>query len=289
MIQELEDSDLSKDKEMMNILDDIRQKSLFFGGRDGYDMSDSDLAAKLPDVEMSDESKAALNMLGKSSSMSDESSSIGIKKDYSTDEATITLVLEDKLDAIDPNQLYEVQCDDNMKQLSDKSDSGWKYVATLKAFVESCSEEEEEGEETEIMEVQQCGNRIDLRRFYGKKVVKRTAASRDEFRLRLMKRFLARDRAAKAKCRLPNQSDSMHSDTSVSDGDDVLSLISNTTYSKQNSDECQSNDNRKGKNYVVINTSESDAGSMLGRCGQRDPVQLKFQNLSHRQFLPLVV
>ena len=68
------------------------------------------------------------------------------------DEATITPVLEDKLDAIDPNQLYEVQCDNNMKQLSDKSNSGWKYVVTLKAYVESCSEEEEEGEETEITE-----------------------------------------------------------------------------------------------------------------------------------------
>ena len=58
VIQELEDSDLSKDKEMMNTLDDIKQKSLFFGGSDGYDMSDSDLAAMIPDVEMSDKSKS---------------------------------------------------------------------------------------------------------------------------------------------------------------------------------------------------------------------------------------
>ena len=32
-------------------------------------------------------------------------------------------------------------------------------------------------------------------------------------------------------------------------------------------DECQSNDNRKGKNYVVFNTSESDAGSMVPSVG----------------------
>ena len=264
VIQELEDSDLSKAKEMISILDDIKQKSLFFGGSDGFDMSDSDGAAMIPDVDMSDESKVAINMLGKSSSMSDESSLISIKKDYSTDEATRTLVLEDTLQAIDSNQLYKVKCDDNMQQLSDKSDSTWKYVATLKAYVESCSEEEEEGEETEITEAKQCGSRIDMRRFYGKKVVERTVASRNEFRLRLMKKFLVRDRAAKAKHRLPNQSDSMHSNTSVSDGDD-MSLISNTTYSEQNSDKCQSNDNKKEKNdVVVIKTSgESNAASMV--------------------------
>ena len=108
----------------------------------------------------------------------------------------IDIKTEEKDDAIDPNQLYDLQCNDNMQQLSDKSDSGWKYVVTLKAYVESCSEKEEEGEETEIMEVKQCGSRIDVRRFYGKKVVECTAASHDEFRLRLMKKFLARDRTA---------------------------------------------------------------------------------------------
>ena len=71
---------------------------------------------------------------------------------------------------IDSNQLYEVQCNDNLQQLSEKSEGGWKYVATIKAFAESCSEEEEEGEETEITEVKQSGSRMDVRRFYGKKL-----------------------------------------------------------------------------------------------------------------------
>ena len=44
VIKELEESDLSKDQEMLGILDDIKQKSLFFGYSDGFEMSDTDLA-----------------------------------------------------------------------------------------------------------------------------------------------------------------------------------------------------------------------------------------------------
>ena len=59
------------------------------------------------------------------------------------------------------------------------------------------------------------------------------AASRDAYRLKLLKTFVARERAEKARGRL-NQSDSMHSDTSInSDNVSDISLVSNTTYSDE--------------------------------------------------------
>ena len=262
VINQMEESDLSKDKEMMSILEDIKAKSLFFGDSDGFQMSDTDLASLIPDVDLSDESKAMLTLLGKSvsnnsddshghasigkssSNSSDDShghACIGIRKDYSTDDCTKSPVVEEQFQVIDPNQLYKVDRDDEIQKLSAKCENGWKYVATLKAYVESCSEEEEEGEETEILEVKQSSvSRMDVRRFYGKKVIKHMAASRDAYRLKLLKTFVARERAEKARGRL-NQSDSMHSDTSInSDNVSDISLVSNTTYS----DELESTDKR---------------------------------------------
>ena len=151
----MEESDLSKDKEMMSILEDIKAKSLFFGDSDSFQMSDSDLASLIPDVDLTDESKAMLTLLGKSSSNNNDDSQghasigrsssnssndshghacIGIRKDYSTDDCTKSLVVEEQLQVIDPNQLYKVDHDDEMQKLSDKCENGWKYVATLKAY-----------------------------------------------------------------------------------------------------------------------------------------------------------
>ena len=145
VINQMEESDLSKDKEMMSILEDIKAKSLFFGDSDGFQMSDSDLASLIPDVDLSDEPKAMLTLLGKSSSnnsddshghasigksssnSSDDSHShacIGIRKDYSTDDCTKSPVVEEQLQVIDPNQLYKVDCDDEMQKLSDKCENG---------------------------------------------------------------------------------------------------------------------------------------------------------------------
>ena len=162
VINQMEESDLSKDKEMMSILEDIKAKSLFFGDSDGFQMSDTDLASLIPDVDLSDESKAMLTLLeksssnksddshghasigklsssnsddshsdaciGKSSSNSSDDShghaSIGIRKDYSTDDCTKSLVVEEQLQVIDPNQLYKVDCDDEMQKLSDKCENG---------------------------------------------------------------------------------------------------------------------------------------------------------------------
>ena len=287
VINQMEESDLCKDKEMMSILEDIKTKSLFFGDSDGFQMSDSDLASLIPDVDLSDESKVMFTLLeksssnnsddshghasiGKSSSNSSDDShghaSIGIRKDYSTDDCTKSPVVEEQLQVIDPNQLYKVDHDNEMQKLSDKCENGWKYVATLKAYVESCSEEEEEGEGTEILEVKQSSvSRMDMPRFYGKKVIERTAASQDAYRLKLLKTFVARERAEKARRRL-NQSDSMHSDTSInSDNVSDISLVSNTTYS----DEWESMDKKKSKKEkqkemktavaVVKTSAESDA------------------------------
>ena len=160
-----------------------------------------------------------------------------------------------------------------MQKLSDKCENGWKYVATLKADVESCSEEEEEGEETEILEVKQSSvSRMDVRRFYGKKVMERTAASQDVYRLKLLKTFVAIERAEKVRRRL-NQSDSMHSDTSInSDNISDISLVSNTTYS----DESESMDKKKSKEekqketkaaVAVVKTSEESDASLVPSVG----------------------
>ena len=163
---------------MLGILEDIKQKSVFFGESEGFEMSDTDIATFMPDVSLSDESKAIVSMIEKSSNSDD--SSIGIKKDYTTDEGGTT-VFQENLEVINPDQIYEVQCDDEMKQLLENNEGGWKYVTTLKALVESCSEEEEDGEKTEITEVKQCGTRIDVRRFYENKFVQRTARECDAF------------------------------------------------------------------------------------------------------------
>ena len=139
--------------------------------------------------------------------------------------------------------------------------------------MESCSEEEEEGEETEILEVKQSSvSRMDVRRFYSKKVIECMAASRDAYRLKLLKTFVARERAEKARRRL-NQSDSMHSDTSIN-LDNVLdiSLVSNTTYS----DESESTDKKKSKKekqketkaaVAVVKTSEESDASLVPSVG----------------------
>ena len=211
-----------------------------------------------------------MSLIGKSSN-SDESS-FGIQKDYSTDEAT-TSVFQENIEAIDPQQIFQVECDDEMKELSKNSDGGWKYVATLKALVESCSEEEEDGEKTEITEVKQCGPTIHMRRFYGKKVAEKTSASRDVFRMRLLKTFLARERAQKAKSRLSNQSDSMHSDTSVENVSDV-SIVSNTTYS----DDGEIEEKEKKDNLLSVltkNTRSDEHDIKDEKTGKSDAILVK--------------
>ena len=88
--------------------------------------------------------------------------------------------------------------------------------------------------------------------------------------MKLLKTFLARDRAQKAKSRLSNQSDSMHSDTEVDTVSDV-SFVSNTTYS----DEGETTDKKKEKKSnthsdegeikvdPVKTSDESEKGSMV--------------------------
>ena len=148
VINQMEESDLSKDKEMMSILEDIKAKSLFFGDSDGFQMSDTDLASLIPDIDLSDKSKAMLTLLGKSSSnksddshghasfgksssnnndvshsyacigksssnSSDDShghACIGIRKDYSSDDCTKSPVVEEQLQVIDPNQTVTMKC-----------------------------------------------------------------------------------------------------------------------------------------------------------------------------------
>ena len=82
-------------------------------------MSDADITALIPDIDLSDESKALISALARSSSHSDDSNLIGIRKNYSTDEMPHP-VLEEKIEVVDPNQIIKVECDDKLKQLSEK-------------------------------------------------------------------------------------------------------------------------------------------------------------------------
>ena len=116
VLQELEESKLSKDKEMLKILDNIKHKSSYDSGdSDRFEMADSELASIITDIDLSDESKDFLTMLGKSS---DKRLCTGIKKDYSTDECIITP--EEQLEVINENQIYKVEYDDNMQKWCEK-------------------------------------------------------------------------------------------------------------------------------------------------------------------------
>ena len=98
------------------------------------------------------------------------------------------------------------------------------------------------------------------------------AASWDVYRLKLLKTFVARERAEKARHRL-NQSDSMHSDTSINlDNISDISLVSNTTYS----DESESMDKKKSKEekqkemkaaVAVVKTSDESDASLVPSIG----------------------
>ena len=75
ILSDLQSSSNAKDKELMGVLESIKEKSVLFGQADDpFKFSADEMALLLPDVSLdSDESKAMLSILGKSDgSNSDE-------------------------------------------------------------------------------------------------------------------------------------------------------------------------------------------------------------------------
>ena len=130
-------------------------------------------------------------------------------------------------------QLFQVEHDEKLQELSDKGNGQIQYLATLKAYMESASESDEG--ETSITEVKQCKNQISIRCFYGEKVKNRMAKERDNFRVGLLKKYIARERAERMKKNF--DCSDLVSDTSTSGTGTELSIKSNTTYSDSEGDE----------------------------------------------------
>ena len=96
---------------------------------------------------------------------------------------------------VDPDRVFQVCHDEKMQKLSNESNGNVQYVATLRVYIESASESDEG--ETEITEVRQGQDKISVRHFYGSKVKVRMSKERDKHRLRMLKRYIARDREKK--------------------------------------------------------------------------------------------
>ena len=279
ILGDLQTSEHAKDKELMAILDSIKQKSVLFGdAEDPFRMTEDEMSLLLPDVLLdSDEKRAMISILGSKSDGSNNSDGgmfgstsksdsdetckkVGIAKDYSDDEDVEQAAYVDNIDAVSPKrvfkihylkksdgeheiyeedveslnqeQLFQVEHDEKLQELSDKGNGQIQYLATLKAYVESASESDEG--ETSITEVKQRKNQISIRRFYGEKVKNRMAKERDNFRVGLLKKYIARERAERMKKNF--DCSDLVSDTSTSGTGTDLSIKSNTTYSDSEGD-----------------------------------------------------
>ena len=186
IIHDLQASDQAKDKELMRILDQIKERSILFGQADDpFNFSSDEMAMLLPDVALdSDEKCVMISLLHpgndggsyvnsdelRSKSESDEASRIC--KDYSDSEQGNIMKYQDYIEPvnpqkvfkinyirktdgkheiyqdvnIDPDQVFEVCHDETMQKLSDDTNGNVQYVATLRAYVDSPSESSESDE-----------------------------------------------------------------------------------------------------------------------------------------------
>ena len=157
---------------------------------------------------------------------------------------------------MEPDKVFKVQHDEEFQQLSDAKEGDIKYVATLQAYIESASGSDEG--ETEITEVRTGVNQISVRRFYGEKVKNRMSKERDMYRVRLLKRYIAKERAEKMKKNF--DSSDLMSDTSTNTTGTDNSIRSNTTYSDSehnvDTDEKQEKKNESTTNDTVMDSEQ---------------------------------
>ena len=279
IIHDLQASNQAKDKELMGILDQIKECSVLFGQADDpVNFSSDEMAMLLPDVALnSDEKCAMISLLHpgsdggsyvnsdelRSKSESDEASEI--HKDYSDSEQGNIMKYQDYIELvnpqkvfkidyikktdgkheiyqdvnIDPDQVFEVCHDKTKQKLSDETNGNVQYVATLRAYIDSPSEssESDEGEAEFITEVKERQDEISVRWFYGSKVKDYMSKVRDKYRLRMLKRYIAKEREKKMQKNF--DCSDLISDTSTNGGKSDLSIRSNTTFSSDDSDKCK--------------------------------------------------
>ena len=196
----------------------------------------------------------------RSKSESDEAS--GIRKDYSDSEQGNIMKYQDYIESvnpqkvfkihyikktdgkheiyqdvnIDPDQVFEVCHDETMQKLSDETNGNVQYVAMLRVYIDSASEssESDEGEAEFITEVKERLDEISVRGFYGSKVKDYMSKVRDKYRLRMLKRYIAKEREKKMQKNF--DCSDLISDTSANGS---KSDLSNTTFSSDDSDECK--------------------------------------------------
>ena len=112
-------------------------------------------------------------------------------------------------------------------------------MTTLRAYVDSPSEssESDEGEAEFITEVKERQDEISAWWFYGSKVEDYMSKVRDKYRLRMLKRYIAKEREKK----MQNNFDcsDLISDTSTNGSKSDLSIRNNTTFSSDDSDKCK--------------------------------------------------
>ena len=225
-----------------------------------------------------------------------EVTKIGIRKDYSDDDGCGNSTHVEKMDAIDPQkifkidvtkgsdgqlnifkhdvesieakQLFKVHHDTAMQDLSDKGKGPLKYVATLRAYVESASESDEG--ETQILEVKSVPTKISVRRFYGNKVTLRMAKDRNRYRMAILKKYIAKDRAKKMSKNF--DCSSLASDTSTNASSTDVSIISNTTF---NSDEDGEEQKRDGEKSDGEQEKQGQKSNGKGEKKKRDEEQDK--------------
>ena len=233
VVEDLKNSELGKDKELCEILDDIKAKSIVFG-RDSGNFPDMNISDILDDVAAeSDESKHLDFIVAERGVMKSDVDlennvdkvsdgvAIGILGEYDGDGGEKDVVpLQEKIECMDTDQMFKVKQDGNLEKMSAEGDGQLSYICTLEAIVESDTEyEENDKEETQITEVVNTPTTLNIRRFYGKKVIERVSKVRDKFRIRQAKKHIARDRAeryAQRKGDGDEESETFTSDTTAS-------------------------------------------------------------------------
>ena len=280
VVEDLKNSELGKDKELCEILDDIKAKSIVFG-RDSGNFPDMNISDILDDVAAkSDESKHLDFIVAEPGVMKSDVDlennvdkvsdgvAIGILGEYDGDGGENDLVpLQEKIECMDTDQMFKVKQDGNLEKMSAEGDGQLSYICTLEAIVESETEyEENDKEETQITEVVNTPTTLNIRRFYGKKVIERVSKVRDKFRIRQAKKHIARDRAeryAQRKGDGDEESETFTSDTTASSAtvSEVSEISATTLGSDESMESLYSQTERETVTTVLTDRTTEDGNN----------------------------
>ena len=164
-----------------------------------------------------------------------------------------------------------------MQKLSDETNGSVQYVATLRAYIDSPSESSEldEGKSKFITEVKEKQDKISVRRFYGSTVMDYMSKVRDKYRLRMLKRYIAKEREKKLQKNF--DCSDLISDTSTNGSKSDLSIRNNTTFSSDDSDEC------KDKKGDIDLEKIEESGVDENACKDENDGKKDFEDESHME------